>query len=77
MDLRLDVLDAGDVEEVIFVVVGEVALHLRRVHAAVGLRDVDGRNAQRREDVARHFLQGQPRTQNDGKDEHDDRERPA
>jgi hypothetical protein len=44
--LGLHVLDAGDVEEVILVVVGQVAFHLQRVHAAIGLCDVDGRNAQ-------------------------------
>ena len=57
--LRLHVLDAGDVEEVILVIISEVALHLRRVHAAVRLRHVNGGNAQRGEDVARHLLQGQ------------------
>ena len=58
--LRLDVLDARDVEEVILVVVGQVAFHLRRIHAALRLRDVDGGNAQRREDIARHLFRGDP-----------------
>ena len=39
----LDVVDAGDVEEVVLVIVGEQPFHLRRVHAAVGLGDVDDR----------------------------------
>ena len=43
MRLRFDALDAVDVEEVVLVVVGDVALHLRRAHAAVRLRDVDHR----------------------------------
>ena len=51
-----DVIDAGDVEEVILVVISQVAFHLGRVHAAVGLRDVDGRIADLREDIDRHAL---------------------
>ena len=43
IDLRFDVLDAGDVEEVVLVVVGDEPFHLRRVHAAVRLGDVDHR----------------------------------
>ena len=42
--LRLNVLDPGDVEEVILVVVGQVALHLRRIHAAIVV-DRDGHKA--------------------------------
>ena len=53
--LRLDVLDAGDVEEVVLVVVRQVAFHLRRIHAAVRLRDVDRRRAELREDVDLHL----------------------
>ena len=52
--LRLDVVDAADVEEVVLVVVGEQPFHLRRVHAAVGLADVDDRQVQVREDVDFH-----------------------
>ena len=51
---RLDVVDAADVEEVVLVVVGEEPFHLRRVHAAVGLADVDHRQVQGREDVDFH-----------------------
>ena len=75
--LGFDVLDAGDVEEVILVVIGEVTFHLRRVHAAVGLGDVDGGNAEGREDVAGHALERDPRPEDDGDDQHDNRERPA
>ncbi len=48
--LALDVIDAGDVEEVILVVVSEVAFHLRRIHAAVGLGHIDRRIAHLRKD---------------------------
>jgi len=51
---RLHVVDAADVEEVVLVVVGEEALHLRRVHAAVGLADVDHGQIEAREDVNFH-----------------------
>ena len=64
--LALDVIDAGDVEEVILVVVSEVAFHLRGVHAAVGLRDVDGGVADLREDVDRHALEREDGAERDG-----------
>ena len=54
--LAFHVIDAGDVEEVILVVVSEIAFHLRRIHAAVRLRDVDGRIADLRKDIDRHAL---------------------
>ena len=66
-------LDAGDVEEVILVVVGEEPLHLRRVHAAVGLRDVDGRNAQRRKHILGHVAQPEDRAQGQPQDHNQDR----
>ena len=52
----LDVVDAVDVEEVVFVVVGEQPFHLGRVHAAVRLGDVDDGQVQVREDVDRHAV---------------------
>ena len=64
-------LDSGDVEKVILVVVGQVALHLRRIHAAIGLRDIDRRNAERREDIAGHFFLCLPCAK---KDRHNDDE---
>ena len=70
-------LDAGDVEEVVLVVVGQVAFHLQRVHAAIGLCDVDGRDAQGREDVTSHFFLGLPRTEQDRHDDDDDGPRMA
>ena len=39
--LTFDVIDSGDVQEVILVVIGDEPFHLRRIHAAVRLRDVD------------------------------------
>ena len=57
--LALHVIDAGDVEEVILVVVSQVAFHLGRVHAAVRLRHIDGGIAHLREDVHRHAFDGQ------------------
>src|SRR4051812_15695261 len=51
---RFHVLDAVDVEEVVFVIVGDESFHLRRVHAAVRLRDVEHRNSDVGKDVALH-----------------------
>ena len=51
---RLDVVDAADVEEVVLVIIGDEAFHLRRVHAAVRLADVDHGQIQVREDVDFH-----------------------
>ena len=73
--LRFDVFDAGEIEKMIFVVIRQIAFHLRRVHSAVGLRDIDGRDAQRRKDVPGHFLQRQAATEQNPDDEDDDRER--
>ena len=74
--LRLDVLDAGDIEEVILVVVRQVAFHLRRVHSAVRLRDVDRRYSERRKNIARHALQREQGAEHDG-DHGDDHGRRA
>ena len=40
--LALDVIDSGDVQEVILVVVREEPFHLRGIHAAVRLSHIDG-----------------------------------
>ena len=61
----LDVVDAGDVEEMILVVVGEKAFHLRRVHAAVRLADVDHRQIEAGEDIDGHLLDRQQAAQAD------------
>ena len=75
--LAFHVVDAGDVEEVILVVVSQVAFHLGRVHAAVRLRHVDGRIADLRKDIDGHALDGQDGAQGDGDQRHDYGERPA
>src|SRR4051812_17501284 len=64
-------LNAGDVEEVIFVVISEVTLHLRRVHSAIRLRHVNRRHSERRKNIARHPLQGDPCAERDGNHQHD------
>jgi hypothetical protein len=74
---RLDVVDAGDVEEVILVVVGEQSLHLCGVHAAVGLGHVDDREVEIGEDVDRHPEQGQPAAECDGRHQDHDGQRPT
>ncbi len=53
---RFDVLNARDVEEVVFVIRNEEAFHLRRIHAAIRLCDVDHRQIEIRKDVHRHPL---------------------
>ena len=75
--LGLDVLDAGDVEEVVLVVVGEVAFHLRRIHAAVRLRDVDRGRAQLRKDVDLHLPDRQDRRERNRHDRDQNRDRPS
>ena len=55
MFLRLDVVDARDVQEVILVIVRQKPFHLRRVHAAVGLADINHRQIQAGEDVDGHL----------------------
>ena len=75
--LRLYVLDAGDVEEVIFVVVGDVALHLGGVHAAEGLGNVDGGDAEWGERIARHALESEGGTEADRDNENEDGPRGA
>ena len=73
--LRLDVVDAIDVEEVILVVVREQSLHLGRVHATVRLGDIDDREVQVREDVDRHTEGGQNAPEYNGGDQHHDGKR--
>ena len=74
--LAFDVLDAGDVEEVILVVISEIAFHLRRVHAAVGLRHVDRGRAELGENIHRHAPDCQKRRQRNGNDGHHNRDGP-
>ena len=70
-------LDPRKVKEVILVIISEIALHLRRVHAAKRLGHIDRRNPQRRENITRHLSQGQHGAQNEANDGHHDRERAA
>ena len=72
--LRFHMLDARDVKEVILVIVSEIALHLRGVHAPERLRDVNRGDAERRENVARQPLQSDPGTERNRDDQHDDGE---
>jgi hypothetical protein len=69
-----DVIDAGDVEEVILVVISAVAFHLRGVHAAERLRDVYRRVAHLRKDIHRHTLHREPgeQSQREQRDQHRD-----
>ena len=71
--LRFDVLDAGDVEEVILVVVGEIPLHLGWIHTPERLRDIDRRRAKLGKDVRLHPEDGNPGGEHDR--EHDDQDR--
>ena len=50
---------------------------LRRIHAAVGLGDVDRRNPQRRKHIPRHFLHREQRPQHDRQHDDDHRQRAA
>jgi hypothetical protein len=49
--LAFDMLDAGDVEEVVLVVVDDEPFHLRRVHAAIRLCHIQHGHPQIWEDV--------------------------
>ena len=55
--LAFDMLNAGDEEEVEFVIVDDEPFHLCRVHAAEWLRHIKHRDAQIRKDVSRHAIQ--------------------
>src|SRR5437763_11336095 len=71
---RFDVLDARDVEEVILVPRNDEALHLRRIYAAVGLRDVDHRQIEIWKDIHGHARQRKSRAERDGDDRDENRE---
>jgi len=73
----LDVVDAGDVEEVILVVVGQQPFHLGGIHAAVGLRNINDRQVQLGEDVDPHALHREHGATGKRDAGHDDRERVA
>jgi hypothetical protein len=75
--LGFDVVNPADVQEVVLVIVRQQAFHLRRVHPAVGLADVDDRQVQVREDVDRHPERRQDAPQRHGDDGDHHRERAA
>ena len=72
-----DMLDAGDVEEVVFVIVDDEPFHLRRVQAAVRLGHIQDGHAQIREDVARHAIERKTPHQRNGDYHHQKGDRAA
>ena len=72
--LRFDGFNSGDVEKMIFVVVDEIALHLRRGHAAVRLCHIDDGQIQIRKDIDGHAQERENRAKchtNDGYEDTD------
>ncbi len=63
--LRLDVVDAGDVEKMVLVVVRDQAFHLRGIEPAIGLGHVDDRQIETGENVDLHPRQGEHAPQNE------------
>ena len=70
-----DVLDAGDVEEVVLVVVRDKPFHLRWVQAAVRLGHIQHGHPQIREDVPRHAIERQKTQQCSGDHRNQKRDR--
>jgi hypothetical protein len=66
--LGLDVLDAGDVQEVVLIVVGEKPFHLLGIHPAVRLRDEHGRRSELGKDIDGHALDHHDGGERDGHD---------
>jgi len=75
--LALDMIDAGDVEEMILVVIRDESFHLRRIHAAVRLRDVNGRRSEIRKNIGGHPSQREVRSERDRQHGHHHSNRPA
>ena len=59
----LDVVDSRDVEKMVLVIVGQIAFHLRRVHAAIRLSHIDHRQVQAGKDVDSHLPNRQKASQ--------------
>lgn len=72
-----DVMNAADIEEVVLVIVREQSFHLRRIHAAIRLADIDHRQIQARKDVDLHFPEGQQAAHADRHDRHHHGDRPS
>src|SRR5439155_12129597 len=70
--LAFNVLNSGDVEEVILEIVGEVTFHLLRVHAAVGLCNVNRGRAEVWKNVHWHASQGKECTERHSYHSHHD-----
>ena len=73
--LGFDVLDTGDVQEVVFVIIRQEAFHLAGLHAAEGLGDIDRRDVQGREDVLGHAIQAEEGGKRQGQDRDDQGDR--
>ncbi len=69
--LGLDVFDASDVEKVILVVIGEIALHLCRIHAAIRLGHVNRRRIEAGENIPSAVPDRQPRCDQYANDDDD------
>src|SRR5438046_3080909 len=63
--LRFDALDAVDIQEVVLVVIHDVPFHLRRAHAAVGLRHVNHGQVEVGKNIGAHPADGKHGRQRD------------
>jgi hypothetical protein len=70
-----DVFDAGDVEEVVLIIVNDEPFHLRRVHAAVRLGHIQDGHPEIWEDVPGHAIDCQKTHQCNGYDHCQKRDR--
>src|SRR3981189_2953407 len=70
-----DMLDARDVEEVVFIQFYDKPLHLRRVHPAVWLGYIQDGHPEIWKDVPGHAVDRQKTHQCDGYDHHQKRDR--
>jgi hypothetical protein len=68
-------LDAGDVEEVVLIIIDDEPFHLRRVDAAVRLGHIQDRHPEFWEDVPGHAIERQKTHQCDGYDHRQKRDR--
>jgi hypothetical protein len=72
-----DVLDAGDVEKMILVIVDQKPFHLGRVHAAIRLGDVKHRHAKVWENVSWHPLDGEKAGKDGSENKHQNGDGPT